>query len=44
MVHQPFRDADSSTTVEIVGEHGSFLLVRAALLSCRHSRFLSLDR
>ena len=30
MVDQTFRDADSSKTVEIVEEHGSFLLVRAA--------------
>jgi hypothetical protein len=31
MVDQTFRDADSSKTVEIVEEHGSFLLVRAAV-------------
>jgi hypothetical protein len=30
MVNQPLRDADPSKTVEIIEEHGSFLLVRAA--------------
>jgi len=29
MVNQTFRDPDSSKTVEIVEEHGSFLLIRA---------------
>jgi hypothetical protein len=30
MVNQMFRDADSSKAVEILEEHGSFLLVRTA--------------
>ena len=30
MVDQIIRDADSSKSVEIVEEHGSFLLIRAA--------------
>ena len=30
MVDQTIRDPDSSKTVEIVEEHGSFLLIRAA--------------
>jgi hypothetical protein len=30
MVDQTIRDANSSKTVEIVEEHGSFLLIRAA--------------
>jgi hypothetical protein len=30
MDHQPLRDPDPSKTVDIIEEHGSFLLVRAA--------------
>ena len=38
MVNQTFRDPDSSKTVEIVEEHGSFLLIRAG------SRFAVVER
>ena len=30
MVNQPLRDPDPSKSIDIVEEHGSFLLIRAA--------------